>query len=226
MKWYTGSIDLSECVIDKTLACKLDIRVWFRRDFFFLIWDNQTTNIWPVFKPNFLGKDWHIPLINVEGVRKAATAGNHRVDHTATLDWLYNRPSLSSYSWTLSHQSADKHWLWFCRFATELIVMLDFDLYITSWIRDNWIRDILRRNYLLHDTIEGQMTEVKGVERRRTQLLNDLRNRRRYWELNEEAEDRKRWKQQFIKRTEEEIKVWWKFSFQNDHLKLLRRNTS
>ena len=44
----------------------------------------------------------------------------------------------------------------------------------------NWI---LRRNCLLHDVIEGQMTEVKGVGRRRTQLLDDLRNRRRYWEL-------------------------------------------
>ena len=35
--------------------------------------------------------------------------------------------------------------------------------------------------------------EVKGVRRRRTtQLLYDLRNRRRYWELKEEAEDRKK----------------------------------
>jgi hypothetical protein len=33
------------------------------------------------------------------------------------------------------------------------------------------------------------MTEVKGVGRRRTKLLGDLRNRRRYWELKEEAED-------------------------------------
>jgi hypothetical protein len=33
---------------------------------------------------------------------------------------------------------------------------------------------------------------VKGVGRRRTQLLDDFRNRRRYWELKEEAEDRKR----------------------------------
>ena len=48
----------------------------------------------------------------------------------------------------------------------------------------------MRRNFLLHDAIEGQMTEVKGVGRR-TQLLGDLRNRRRYWELKEEAEDRK-----------------------------------
>jgi len=45
------------------------------------------------------------------------------------------------------------------------------------------------------------MTEVKGVGRRRTQLLDDLRNRRRYWELKEEAEDQKRWRRQFINRT-------------------------
>ena len=55
----------------------------------------------------------------------------------------------------------------------------------------NQIGHILRRNCLLHDAIEGQMTEVKGVGRRRTQLLDDVRNRRRYWEIKEEAEDRK-----------------------------------
>ena len=55
----------------------------------------------------------------------------------------------------------------------------------------NWIGRILRRNCLLRDAI-GQMTEVKGVgRRRRTQLLDDPRNRRRYCELKEEAEDRK-----------------------------------
>ena len=32
----------------------------------------------------------------------------------------------------------------------------------------NWIDHILRRNCLLHDAIEGQMTEVKGVGRRLT----------------------------------------------------------
>ena len=63
----------------------------------------------------------------------------------------------------------------------------------------NWIGHILRRNCLLY---EGQMTEVKGVgRRRRTQLYDDLRNRVRYWELKEEAEDRKRWRLQFINRT-------------------------
>ena len=43
-----------------------------------------------------------------------------------------------------------------------------------------------KKNYLLHDIIEGQMAELKGVERRRTQFLDALRNRRRFWELKEE----------------------------------------
>ena len=50
----------------------------------------------------------------------------------------------------------------------------------------NWTDHIPRRNCLLHDAIETQMMEVKGVERRTTQLFVDLRNRRRYWELKEE----------------------------------------
>ena len=50
----------------------------------------------------------------------------------------------------------------------------------------NWIGHILRRNWLLH---EGQVTKDKGVgrRRRRTQLLYNLRNRGRHWELKEEA---------------------------------------
>ena len=31
----------------------------------------------------------------------------------------------------------------------------------------NWICHILRRNCLLHDDIEGQMTEVEGIGRRK-----------------------------------------------------------
>ena len=56
--------------------------------------------------------------------------------------------------------------------------------------KDNWIGHILRRNCLLDNAIEGQMTEGKGIGRG-TQFLDDLRNRR-YLELKEEAEDRKR----------------------------------
>ena len=58
----------------------------------------------------------------------------------------------------------------------------------------NSIGHILRRNCLLHDATEGQMTEMKGAGRRRTQLLDDLRNRRICWESKEEVEARKRWK--------------------------------
>ena len=45
------------------------------------------------------------------------------------------------------------------------------------------------------------MTEVKEIGKIRTQLFDDLRNRRRYWALKEEAEDLKRWKRQFINLT-------------------------
>ena len=41
----------------------------------------------------------------------------------------------------------------------------------------NWFCCVMRRNCLLHDAIERQMTEVKGVGRRKTQILDDLRNR-------------------------------------------------
>ena len=52
----------------------------------------------------------------------------------------------------------------------------------------------MRRNRLLHDAIEGKMTEMKGIIIRRTQILGDLRNRRRYWELKEKARNRRIWK--------------------------------
>ena len=64
----------------------------------------------------------------------------------------------------------------------------------------DWFEHILGTNCLL-DAIKGRMTEVKAVGRRRTHLLDALRNRKRYWELKEEAEDRKRWKRHFINRT-------------------------
>ena len=68
-------------------------------------------------------------------------------------------------------------------------------------VKANWVDRILRRNCLLHGTIDGQIAEVKRVRRRKTKLLDDLRIIRRYWELKQEAEDRERWEQQFINRT-------------------------
>ena len=57
-------------------------------------------------------------------------------------------------------------------------------------------RHTLRRNCLLY-VIKGQLTEVKGIGKR-MQLLDDFKNQKRYFELNEEAEDKKMWKLELI----------------------------
>jgi hypothetical protein len=61
----------------------------------------------------------------------------------------------------------------------------------------NWIDHILRRNCLLKHVIEGklegriEMTRRRG--RIRKQLLDDLKDKRRYWKLKGEAVDRTLW---------------------------------
>jgi hypothetical protein len=65
----------------------------------------------------------------------------------------------------------------------------------------NWIGHILRRNCLLKHVIEGklegriEMTERGG--RKRKQLLDDLKEKRRYCKLIEEALDRTVWRTRF-----------------------------
>jgi hypothetical protein len=67
--------------------------------------------------------------------------------------------------------------------------------------KDYWIGHILRRNCLLKHLIEGklegriEMTGRRG--RRRKQLLDDLKKKRRYWKLKEEALDRTLWRSRF-----------------------------
>jgi hypothetical protein len=46
----------------------------------------------------------------------------------------------------------------------------------------NRIGYILTTIYFLYGVNEGQMMELKGV-RKRTQILDDLRNRIKHWEL-------------------------------------------
>jgi hypothetical protein len=67
----------------------------------------------------------------------------------------------------------------------------------------NWIGHILRRNCLLQRVTEGKIQrgiEVTGrQERRRRKLLDDLKKRRRYSHLKEEALDRTVWRTRFGK---------------------------
>jgi hypothetical protein len=65
----------------------------------------------------------------------------------------------------------------------------------------NWIGHIVYRNCLLKRVIEGklegriEMTRRRG--RRCKQLLNDLKEKRRYWKLKEEELDSTLWRTRF-----------------------------
>jgi hypothetical protein len=65
----------------------------------------------------------------------------------------------------------------------------------------NWIGHILRRNCLLHRVTEGKIQggiEVTGRQgRRRRKLLDDLKKRRGYSQLKEEALNRTMWRARF-----------------------------
>jgi len=65
----------------------------------------------------------------------------------------------------------------------------------------NWIGHILRRNCLLQRVIEGKIKggmEVTGSRgRKRRKLLDDLKERRGYSQLKEEALDRTMWRARF-----------------------------
>jgi hypothetical protein len=52
-------------------------------------------------------------------------------------------------------------------------------------------------NCLLKHIIEGKIRGTRRRGRRRKQLLDDLKEARRYWKLKEEAQDRTLWRTQF-----------------------------
>ena len=74
-------------------------------------------------------------------------------------------------------------------------------LYEISKRKASWIGHILRRNCLLQRVIEGKIKggiKVTGRRgRRRRKLLDDLRERRGYSHLKEEALDRTMWSARF-----------------------------
>ena len=65
----------------------------------------------------------------------------------------------------------------------------------------NWVGHILRRNCLLQQVIErkikGQIEVTRRRGRRRKKLLDDLKDRRGYCQLKEEALDRTMWRNRF-----------------------------
>ena len=67
----------------------------------------------------------------------------------------------------------------------------------------NWIGHILRRNSLVKKSIEGKIKGQIGVTRRRgrrrKKLLDDLKDRRGYCQLKEEALDRTVWRNRFVR---------------------------
>jgi hypothetical protein len=71
---------------------------------------------------------------------------------------------------------------------------------IIKW-KANWIGHILRRNGILQRVIEGKIQRVIEVTgrrgRRRRKLLDDLKERRGYSHLKEEALDRTMWRARF-----------------------------
>jgi hypothetical protein len=68
-------------------------------------------------------------------------------------------------------------------------------------LKANWIGHILRRNCLLKQVIEGKikgkMEVTRRRGRRRRKLPDDLKGRRGYSHLKEEALDRTMWRNRF-----------------------------
>jgi hypothetical protein len=61
----------------------------------------------------------------------------------------------------------------------------------------NWIGHILHRNCFIKYISEGEILGTRRRGRRHMQLLDDLKETRRYWNLKEEAQDRTLWRTQF-----------------------------
>jgi hypothetical protein len=62
----------------------------------------------------------------------------------------------------------------------------------------NWIGHILRRNCILQRVIEGKIQGgIEKTGRRGRKLLDDLKKRKRYSHLKEEALDRNMWRARF-----------------------------
>ena len=94
------------------------------------------------------------------------------------------------------------HMSYYCNFIPFFWII--FSLVISLYVhirKANWIGHILRRNCLLKQVTEGkvkgEMEVARRRGRRRKKLLDDLKDRRGYSHLKEEALDRTVWRHHF-----------------------------
>jgi len=83
----------------------------------------------------------------------------------------------------------------------RILTCMNTCLHIKFYCMYIWIGLILRRNCLLKQVIKGKINgEIEVTRRRgrrRKKLLDDLKDRRRYSHLKEEALDRTMWRNRF-----------------------------
>jgi len=94
--------------------------------------------------------------------------------------------------------------IWTDHVRNEVLLRVNEQRNILHEIRKrkaNWIGNILHRNCLLNQVIEGkikgQIEVTRRRGRRRKKLLHDLKDSRGYCELKEEALDRTVWRNRF-----------------------------
>jgi hypothetical protein len=76
----------------------------------------------------------------------------------------------------------------------------------------NWIGHMLRGNWLLKHVTEEKVEGIRTRRRRHKQLLDALKETRRYWKLKEEALDRAEWGTRFGRgccKTDNMMMVMW-----------------
>jgi len=115
---------------------------------------------------------------------------------------LFSRTALSSH--LSKNCSKNTHSVLILSSSYKVLLRVNEQRNILHEIRKrkaNWIGHVLRRNCLLQRVIEGKIQggiEVTGRQgRRRKKLLDDLKERRGYSHLKEEALDRTIWRARF-----------------------------
>jgi hypothetical protein len=121
-----------------------------------------------------------------------AAFNKKRTLFTSTLDFELRKKLVKCYVWSIALYGAET---WTLR-AVDQKHLESFEMWCRR--KANWIGHILHRKCLLQRVIEGEVQggiEVTGRQgRRRRKLLDDLKERRGYSHLKEDALDRTMWR--------------------------------